>query len=100
MLRWSKKQGTRIQSITGNGLQGRYTRKEENKEKTAKENETAKKEKTAAPIPLRIDKVTLTGSNRLEYTDSTRIDTFSAVLAIDALDIADIDLGQMEPWTL
>ncbi|HKJ99072.1 MAG TPA: DUF748 domain-containing protein, partial [Desulfotignum sp.] len=95
-LRWSKKQGARIQSITGNGLQGRYTRKEENKEKTAKKNKSEKQEKPAAPIPLRIDKVTLTGSNRLEYTDPTRKEPFSAMLSIDALDIADIDPGQKE----
>ena len=95
-LRWSKKQGARIQSITGNGLQGRYTRKEENKEKTAKKNKSEKKEKPASPIPLRIDKVTLTGSNRLEYTDPTRKEPFSAMLSIDVLDIADIDPGQKE----
>jgi len=96
VISWSKKQGTRIKSINGNGLQGRYTRKEEKKEKAAKENKSEKKEKPGAPIPLRIDKVTLTGSNRLEYTDFTRGDTFSAVLTIDALDIADIDPGQKE----
>jgi len=96
MVSWSKKNSTHVQSITGNDLQGRYTRKEENKEKTAKEKEAGKNEKPAPPVPLRIDKVTLTGSNRLEYTDPTRGETFSAVLTIDALDIADIDPGQAE----
>ncbi|HKJ99156.1 MAG TPA: DUF748 domain-containing protein, partial [Desulfotignum sp.] len=96
LVSWSKKNGTHIQSVTGNDLQGRYTRKEGSKEKTAKEKEAGKNDKPAPPIPLRIDKVTLTGSNRLGYTDPTREVTFSAVLAIDALDIADIDPGQTE----
>jgi len=92
-LSWSQEQGTHIQSVVGESLQGEYTRKEEAGEEAPGEQEKTEEDQGPTEIPLRIDSVTLNGSNELKYSDSTKADPFTAVLTIDSLEIADINLA-------
>ncbi len=92
-LSWSQEQGTHIQSVVGESLQGEYTKKEEAGGEAPGEQEETEEDQGPTEIPLRIDSVMLTGSNELKYSDSTKADPFTAVLTIDSLEIADINLA-------
>ncbi len=99
-LSWTTDQGTRIELLEGNGLQAEYT-STANPEKAGKtsKNKQQQTDETSGEsneIPLQIDKVTLTGSNRIVYTNPTLPETFSASVNITSLNITDINLANVD----
>jgi hypothetical protein len=99
-LSWTADQGTHIELLEGNGLQAEYTSTDNSEEegKTGKDQQQQPDETPGESneIPLRIDKFTLTGSNRIVYTNPTLPETFTAAVNIASLNITDINLANVD----
>ncbi|MGB3221872.1 MAG: DUF748 domain-containing protein [Desulforhopalus sp.] len=96
-LNWTADQGTHIQLLEGKGLQAEYTSTDNSEEEEkAGQDQQDETPGLSNEIPLQIDKITLTGSNRIVYTNPTLPETFTAAVNIEALNITDIDLTDID----
>lgn len=99
-LSWTAGQGTHIELLEGSGLQAEYT-STDNSEEERKTGQDQQQKTDETPgesneIPLQIDRLTFTGSNRIVYTNPTLPETFTAAVNITSLNITDINLANVD----